>query len=45
MWCHQGGSDGSDREQILDIVMSTVYQYLSVETLNSIPQIHTEDNA
>jgi hypothetical protein len=31
------------REQILDIVMSTVYQYLSVETLNSIPQFcHTE---
>ena len=34
---------GLRREQILDIVMSTVYQYLNVETLNSIPQFcHTE---
>ena len=35
---------GLRQEQILDIVMSTVYQYLSVETLNSIPQFcHIED--
>ena len=27
-------------EQILDIVTSIVFQYLSVETLNSIPQFH-----
>ena len=35
---------GLRREQILDIVMSTVFRYLSVETLDSIPRFYRAEH-